>query len=58
MLQRFGHLSLVIGIVINNKIIIIIICGLDVNTNKKIERAAGVDDNTMIILPLYEKKRT
>ena len=56
-LQILGHLSLVIGIVIYNEIIIIKICGLDVNTNKQIvERATGADDKKMmVILPLYEK---
>ena len=57
LLQIFGHLFILIGIVIYNEIVIIKLCGLDVNTNKQIkERATGADDNKMmVILPLYEK---
>ena len=57
LLQMFGQLCILIGIVSYNEIIIIKICGLDVNTNKQIvERATGADDKKMmVILPLYEK---
>lgn len=44
--QIIGHASLIIGIIIYNEIIIIKMCGLDVNTDKQIkERATGVDQN-------------
>lgn len=55
-LQIIGHISLIIGIVMYNEIIIINMCGLDMNTVKEIRtRASTKVDYKMMLLPLYDK---
>ena len=55
-LQIIGHVSLIIGIIIYNEIIIINMCGLNVNTVKKIkDRASTKIDYRKMLIPLFEK---
>ena len=55
-LQIIGHISLIIGIIIYNEIIIVKLCGLDVNTVKEIkDRASTKVDYKMMLLPLFDK---
>ena len=55
-LQIIGHVSLIIGIIIYNEIIIINMCGLNVNTVKKIkDRASTKIDCRKMLIPLFEK---
>ena len=56
LLQIIGHVSLIIGIIIYNEIIIINLYGLNVNTVKKIkDRASTKIDYRKMLIPLFEK---
>ena len=50
--QIIGHVSLIIGIIIYNEIIIVKMCGLDVNTDKQIKERATGDAQKISLLPI------
>ena len=55
LLQLIGHVPIVLGIVIYNEMMIVHLCGLDVNTTKAIKERAN-DDNLICLLAI--KKQT
>ena len=56
LLQLIGNVPIVLGIVIYNEMMIVHLCGLDVNTTKAIKERAN-DDNLICLLATKSKPK-